>query len=84
MFSSSPKGQVISSSPAGEADELVDGVDGDLGGDLARGVAAHAVRDHEEVLLGVDEEAVLVAFALAAHVGHGLVSDLHPGVGWRE
>jgi hypothetical protein len=47
-------------------------------------VPAHAVRHHEEVLLGVDEEAVLVAFALAAHVGHGLVSDLHPGVGGRE
>ena len=34
--------------------------------DLARGVAAHAVGHHEQVLLGVDEEAVLVALALAA------------------
>ena len=62
---------------AGQAHELVDGVDRDLGGDLARGVAAHAVGDHEQVLLGVHEEAVLVALALPPDVGDGLVGDLH-------
>ena len=67
--------------PSGEAHELVDGVDGHLGGDLARGVAAHAVRHHEQVLLGIDEEAVLVALALAPDVGDGLVGDFHPAEG---
>src|SRR6185436_18230753 len=37
----------------------------------------HPVRHHEQVLLRVDEKAVLVAFALAAHIGEGLVGDLH-------
>ena len=50
----------------GEADELVDRVHRDLGGDLPRGVAAHAVGHHEELLLGVQEERVLVPLALPA------------------
>src|SRR5262245_34816052 len=62
---------------AGQAYELVDRLDGDLGGDLAGRVPAHPVGDHEQVLVGVDEEAVLVALALPPHVRERLVGDLH-------
>ena len=41
---------------------------GDLGGDLARGVAAHAVADHEDAGPLVGEEGVLVGLALATDV----------------
>jgi hypothetical protein len=43
-------------------------VDRHLRGDLARGVAAHAVGDHEKRQLFVDEEVVLVGFTLLADV----------------
>ena len=49
-------------------DELGDGVDGDARGDLARGVAAHAVGDEEQPGVVLDEERVLVVLPLAADV----------------
>ena len=64
---------------AGETDELVDRVHRDLGGHLPGRVAAHAVGHHEQLLLGVQEQAVLVPFSLPADVADGLVGDLHEG-----
>ena len=42
------------------ADEILDALDGDLAGDLARGVSAHAVGDDEESI-GDDEVGLVVA-----------------------
>ena len=48
---------------------LVDDADRERAGDLAGGVAAHAVRHHEQAELAVDEEVVLVVIAQAPDVG---------------
>ena len=56
-------------------DLLVDRTDGDGARDLACGVAAHAVGDHEERELLVDEEVVLIVLANAPHVGRGEKAD---------
>ena len=56
-------------------DLLVHGAHGDRAGDLARGVAAHAVGDDEEAELLVDEEVVLVVVADLADVGGGVETD---------
>ena len=52
-------------------DRVAELVHGELRRDLARGVAAHAVGDHEQRKLLVDEEIVLVDLALLADVGGG-------------
>ena len=54
---------------AGRGDELADRLDRDLGGDLACGVAAHAVGDDEEALGRVEGERILVVLALPPDVG---------------
>ena len=55
--------------PVALLDEGGQGLDGHLGGHLARVVAPHAVADRVEVRLGVDEEVVLVQLAAAPDVG---------------
>jgi hypothetical protein len=49
--------------------ELVDRLDRHLRGHVSGPVTAHAVGDHEEVVLGHQPEAVLVVLALTAHIG---------------
>src|SRR5262249_56586015 len=63
---------------AGE--ELGHGFASELGRDLARGVAAHAVADEEEAVLLDHREAIFVVIALHPNVGAGGESQLH----WRE
>ena len=54
---------------------LVDGADGERAGHLAGGVPAHAVADHEEPDLLVDEEVVLVVIPDSPHVGGGIKAE---------
>jgi hypothetical protein len=61
----------------GVQDELGDRVDGDARGDLAGRVAAHAVRDEEELGLARDEKRILVVLPLAADVGETVCADFH-------
>ena len=56
------------------ADRGERGIDRDPAGDLARRVAAHAVRHDEEPELQVDRRAVLVVRAFDAHVGEQRVA----------
>ena len=58
-------------------DELVDGIDGDARGDLAGGVAAHAVGDEEELRLIFNEEGVLVVLALPSYIGEAVCLHVH-------
>src|SRR5205814_5664704 len=69
---------------AGEVEEFLHLVGGDGAGHLARRVPAHAVEDGEDVLLGKDEQVVLVVVALHADVGLGCVEDLHVRAGLRR
>jgi hypothetical protein len=54
---------------AGALEEVANDGDGELAGDLAGSVAAHAVGDDVEVLVLHDGERILVLRALHAHVG---------------
>src|SRR5260370_155496 len=59
-------------------DRIADLVDRDRRRDLAGRVAAHAVRDHEQTELLVDEEVVLVVVALATDIRGRGERELHP------
>ena len=76
----SPLAKPSSSSLLG-LDRVAKLVDGDVRGDLARGVPAHAVGDDEERELLVDEEVVLVVLALSPDVGRGPEAQLHVSLG---
>ncbi len=52
----------------GRLEERGDGVRGHLAGDVARAMAAHAVRHDEELVLGQHANAVLVVLALEPNV----------------
>ena len=52
-------------------DRVAELVDGQLRGDLARGVSPHAVGDHEERKCLIDEEIILVRLSFLADVGGG-------------
>ena len=62
---------------AGRLGELLHRLDRDARGDLAGGVAAHAVADDEQVVVGVDAEGVLVVVPAHPHVGEAGVLDRH-------
>src|SRR4051812_28394818 len=62
---------------AGEVEELAHFAGGDGARHLAGGVPAHAVEDREDVLLGEDEEVVLVIVALHPDIGLCSVMNLH-------
>ena len=53
---------------AGCAEEIPQGLDGQIGGDFARGVPAHSVGDDVEVILIDDGESVLVMSTLHADI----------------
>ncbi len=57
--------------------ELGERVGRHLAGDLARGVAAHAIGDDEQLLVFNEAEIVLIVGALHPDVGLGGVADLH-------
>jgi hypothetical protein len=58
-------------------EELGHLVHGDLRGDLARRVPAHAVGHHQKTLLGQQEEVVLIVVPLHPDVGLTGNVDLH-------
>ena len=64
----------------GGGDVLLNRLDGDPRGDLTRGVAAHAVGDHEKAALGVEEVGVLVVTSLPADVGESECGDAHAAI----
>jgi hypothetical protein len=68
----------------GQPEELGQLLDGDARGHLAGGVAPHPVGDAVELLLGEEQEGVLVVGALPSHVGGARYGEAHadsPGVG---
>src|SRR5205823_2473038 len=54
---------------AGDLEEALDDIDADTTGHFARLVAAHAVADDRDAVLGEEQESVLVVVAFAADIG---------------
>jgi hypothetical protein len=64
---------------AGGAEELGEGLDRHLAGDFARGMAAHAIGDDEQVFFPEQPQAVLVVRPLHPNVGTAGGGQLHLG-----
>ena len=79
MLTRSPPKEVVTKVKKANVtdEELRDFLHGDLRGDLARGVTAHAVGHDEQTLLRQQQEVVLVVVPLHSDVGLAGHFDFH-------
>ena len=75
LFHVPHKARLIGVFPAHE--DSVDGLDGHLGSDLARGVSSHAIGDHEHPGLPVHQEGIFVLLSDRTSVRTGVALELH-------